>query len=247
MESGKPNGQSSSLDSLRTVEFRQTLRGYHIDDVDEYLERVAVDAEALQEQVRQAGERLRQAAERIAQLEGMLQEVQLQPQAAAPVSDDTLQRTLAAGPEVRRPDPGRSRGPGARARGRRRGARPQGARRRRAAGQVGHRGHRAAPARGDHEAGVDPRPARRRRRDHRTPHGERAQPVARRAERHAHVGRRARPADGLDPGAASRAAAHGPSQRRPAHHDRSRGRARTSPPSRHRTPSGAFPDTSRRP
>jgi cell division initiation protein len=95
MESGKPNGQSSSLDSLRTVEFRQTLRGYHIDDVDEYLERVAVDAEALQEQVRQAGERLRQAAERIAQLEGMLQESQLQPQAGAvQVSDDTLQRTL---------------------------------------------------------------------------------------------------------------------------------------------------------
>jgi DivIVA domain-containing protein len=94
MESGKPSGQGSSLDSLRTVEFRQTLRGYHIDDVDEYLERVAVDAEALQEQVRQAGERLRQAAERIAQLEGMLQEVQLQPQASAPVSDDTLQRTL---------------------------------------------------------------------------------------------------------------------------------------------------------
>jgi len=98
MESGKPNGQSSSLDSLRTVEFRQTLRGYHIDDVDEYLERVAVDAEALQEQVRQAGERLKQAAERIAQLEGMLQEAQLQPQSQASVatgvSDDTLQRTL---------------------------------------------------------------------------------------------------------------------------------------------------------
>ncbi len=94
MDSGKPSGQGSSLDSLRTVEFRQTLRGYHIDDVDEYLERVAVDAEALQEQVRQAGERLRQAAERIAQLEGMLQESQLQPQAATQVSDDTLQRTL---------------------------------------------------------------------------------------------------------------------------------------------------------
>src|SRR5580704_6437577 len=94
MDSGKPTGQSSSLDSLRTVEFRQTLRGYHIDNVDEYLERVAVDAEALQEQVRQAGERLRQAAERIAQLEGMLQEQQLQPQASAPVSDDTMQRTL---------------------------------------------------------------------------------------------------------------------------------------------------------
>jgi DivIVA domain-containing protein len=94
MDSGKSSGQTSSLDSLRTVEFRQTLRGYHIDDVDEYLERVAVDAEALQEQVRQAGERLKQAAERIAQLEGMLQEVQLQPQSGAAVSDDTLQRTL---------------------------------------------------------------------------------------------------------------------------------------------------------
>src|ERR1700681_577822 len=94
MDSGKSSGQTSSLDSLRTVEFRQTLRGYHIDDVDEYLERVAVDAEALQEQVRQAGERLKQAAERIAQLEGMLQEVQLQPQTSVAVSDDTLQRTL---------------------------------------------------------------------------------------------------------------------------------------------------------
>ncbi|HUI03859.1 MAG TPA: DivIVA domain-containing protein [Acidimicrobiales bacterium] len=97
MDSGKSSGQTSSLDSLRTVEFRQTLRGYHIDDVDEYLERVAVDAEALQEQLRQAGERLKQAAERIAQLEGMLQEAQQQQPAAASgsgVSDDTLQRTL---------------------------------------------------------------------------------------------------------------------------------------------------------
>jgi len=99
MDSGKPSGQASSLDSLRTVEFRQTLRGYHIDDVDEYLERVAVDAEALQEQLRQAGERLKQAAERIAQLETMVKELQDQPAAAAvatspAVTDDTLQRTL---------------------------------------------------------------------------------------------------------------------------------------------------------
>jgi DivIVA domain-containing protein len=96
MDSGKSSGQTSSLDSLRTVEFRQTLRGYHIDDVDEYLERVAVDAEALQEQLRQAGERLKQAAERIAQLEAMVQEVQSQPaaQSGQVVTDDTLQRTL---------------------------------------------------------------------------------------------------------------------------------------------------------
>ena len=96
------SSQQSSLDSLRTVEFRQTLRGYHIDDVDEYLERVAVEAEALQEQLRQANDRTKQAAERIAQLEKLLAEAREQreqiPVSAeeprADVTDDTLQRTL---------------------------------------------------------------------------------------------------------------------------------------------------------
>jgi cell division initiation protein len=97
MDSPK-SSQQSSLESLRTVEFRQTLRGYHIDDVDEYLERVAVDAEALQEQLRQANERTKQAADRIAQLEGKLAEreeagpAEREPTQA--VTDDTLQRTL---------------------------------------------------------------------------------------------------------------------------------------------------------
>jgi cell division initiation protein len=95
MDSPEPSSQSS-LDSLRTVEFRQTLRGYHIDDVDEYLERVAVEVEALQEQLRVAGERLRQAAERIAGLEQQLDEARRQP--AQPVasgpSDEALHRTL---------------------------------------------------------------------------------------------------------------------------------------------------------
>ena len=102
MESPKSSSQQSSLDSLRTVEFRQTLRGYHIDDVDEYLERVAVDAEALQEQMRQATERTRQATDRIAQLEQLLEQTQQeleQTRSQAPTppsapSDDTLQRTL---------------------------------------------------------------------------------------------------------------------------------------------------------
>jgi len=94
-----PSSSSSSLDSLRTVEFRQTLRGYHIDDVDEYLERVAVEAEALQEQYRQSNERIRQAADRIAQLEETIQQLQREPVSPtsgepAAVSDDTLQRTL---------------------------------------------------------------------------------------------------------------------------------------------------------
>src|ERR1700679_1901109 len=103
MDSPKSSSQQSSLDSLRTVEFRQTLRGYHIDDVDEYLERVAIEAEALQEQMRQSGDRMRQATERIAQLEQAAQQLEqqlesahtqapAQPVATAP--DDSLQRTL---------------------------------------------------------------------------------------------------------------------------------------------------------
>ena len=45
--------------------------------------------------MRQSGERLKQAADRIAQLEGMVQESQLAaPGGRSPVSDDTLQRTL---------------------------------------------------------------------------------------------------------------------------------------------------------
>jgi carbonic anhydrase len=45
----RPGGQPppSALDRLRTVEFRQTLRGYHIDDVDRYLEAVAAEVDAL--------------------------------------------------------------------------------------------------------------------------------------------------------------------------------------------------------
>lgn len=100
MDSSQPSSPASGLDSLRTVEFRQTLRGYHIDDVDEYLERVAVEVDALREQMRVATDRLRQAAERIGTLEQELDEARRQPEqtlsptAAAVATDDTLQRTL---------------------------------------------------------------------------------------------------------------------------------------------------------
>ncbi len=89
------DASQSALDSLRTVEFRETLKGYHRDDVDEYLEKAAVEAEGLQEQLRQSGERLRQAAERISQLETQLEQ-QPAPEVRtdASVPDDTLQRTL---------------------------------------------------------------------------------------------------------------------------------------------------------
>ncbi|MGD0881724.1 MAG: DivIVA domain-containing protein [Acidimicrobiales bacterium] len=94
------DASQSALDCLRTVEFRETLKGYHRDDVDEYLEKAAVEAEGLQEQLRQNTERLRKAAETIAQLETELAaKLEAPPQVVvAPaepvVPDDTLQRTL---------------------------------------------------------------------------------------------------------------------------------------------------------
>src|SRR5580692_2338176 len=88
------DASQSALDSLRTVEFRETLKGYHRDDVDEYLEKAAVEAEGLQEQLRQSGERLRQAAERISQLESALEQQPAAQPVQTVVGDDTLQRTL---------------------------------------------------------------------------------------------------------------------------------------------------------
>ncbi len=93
---------SSILDTLRTVEFRLGLKGYNVDEVDEYLDRAAQEAEALQEHTRQLNERLRQASDRIVQLE---RDVRSAPIAAAAdggaaasvdagLSDETLQRTL---------------------------------------------------------------------------------------------------------------------------------------------------------
>jgi len=95
---------SSILDTLRTVEFRLGLKGYNVDEVDEYLDKAAQEAEGLQEHVRQLNERLRQASDRIATLE---REKRSAPAAAegdavaaaaagdaATLSDETLQRTL---------------------------------------------------------------------------------------------------------------------------------------------------------
>ena len=106
MESPPPPPSPSVLETLRTVEFRLGLKGYNVDEVDEYLEKAAVEAEGLQEQFRQANERLRQATERISQLEAERRSAPGVPAvaAAAAVSDDTLQEHAAPGPEVRRPD-----------------------------------------------------------------------------------------------------------------------------------------------
>ena len=121
---------SSILDTLRTVEFRLGLKGYNVDEVDEYLDKAAQEAEALQEHVRQLNERLRQASERIAQLER--DEAAAPPgrgggrrgagaAAAAAAEHGALRRDAAAHaparPEVRRPDEAGERGGGGGRRG----------------------------------------------------------------------------------------------------------------------------------
>ncbi len=104
MDSGQST-QQPILETLRTVEFRLGLKGYNVDEVDEYLEKAAVEAERLTEQLRQTTERLRQASERIAQLESgaappppaPAPPTEVTPAAApvpAAVADDSLQQTL---------------------------------------------------------------------------------------------------------------------------------------------------------
>jgi cell division initiation protein len=94
---------SSSLDGLRTVEFRQVVRGYHTNEVDDYLERVAVEVEALQELYRQSNDLVKEETDRIAQLEQVVEQLQSgqsrsEPQSAA-LSDDTLQHMLMSAQE----------------------------------------------------------------------------------------------------------------------------------------------------
>jgi len=59
----------SALDALRTAEFRLSLRGYDVDEVDDFLERAAVEADQLREQVRQTSAQASQAADRLRRLE----------------------------------------------------------------------------------------------------------------------------------------------------------------------------------
>jgi cell division initiation protein len=65
--------------TLREVEFREKMRGYHPEDVDQFLERVAAGIEVLQERHRQATERAQRAEQAANEAGG---------------SDETLRRTL---------------------------------------------------------------------------------------------------------------------------------------------------------
>src|SRR4029077_19513542 len=65
--------------TLREVEFREKMRGYHPEDVDQFLERVAAGIEVLQDRLRQSLERAQRAEAQLAEGGG---------------TDDALRRTL---------------------------------------------------------------------------------------------------------------------------------------------------------
>jgi len=65
--------------TLREVEFREKMRGYHPEDVDQFLERVAAGIEVLQDRLRQAIERAQRAEQAATDAGG---------------NDDSLRRTL---------------------------------------------------------------------------------------------------------------------------------------------------------
>jgi DivIVA domain-containing protein len=65
--------------TLREVEFREKMRGYHPEDVDQFLEEVAAGLEVLQDRLRQAMERAQRAEAAAAESGG---------------TDETLRRTL---------------------------------------------------------------------------------------------------------------------------------------------------------
>ncbi len=70
--------------TLREVEFREKLRGYSQDEVDEFLERVAEGVELLHDRLRQAAEKANRAEQRASS----------EPHREATADDDTLRRTL---------------------------------------------------------------------------------------------------------------------------------------------------------
>ena len=73
------HGMDVSPKTLREVEFREKMRGYHPEDVDHFLEEVAAGLEMLQERLRQAVERAQRAEAAASDASG---------------SDETLRKTL---------------------------------------------------------------------------------------------------------------------------------------------------------
>jgi cell division initiation protein len=59
----------SALDAIDTVAFKVGLKGYNVDEVDEFLERLSLEVRQLKDLAHQQRQQLRQAAERIGQLD----------------------------------------------------------------------------------------------------------------------------------------------------------------------------------
>jgi DivIVA domain-containing protein len=59
---------TSALDTIDTVAFKVGLKGYNVDEVDDFLERLSVEVRQLKDLAQQQRQQLRQAAERISQL-----------------------------------------------------------------------------------------------------------------------------------------------------------------------------------
>ena len=89
------DASQSALDSLRTVEFRETLKGYHRDDVDEYLEKAAVEAEGCRSSSARAASGCARPRSASPSWRRRSSSSRASPPPAEPaVADDTLQRTL---------------------------------------------------------------------------------------------------------------------------------------------------------
>jgi len=59
----------SAIDAIDTVAFKVNLKGYNVDEVDEFLERLSTEVRQLKDLAHQQRQQLRQAAERISQLD----------------------------------------------------------------------------------------------------------------------------------------------------------------------------------
>jgi DivIVA domain-containing protein len=59
----------SAIDAIDTVAFKIGVRGYNVDEVDDFLERLSGEVHQLKELVQQQRQQLRQAGERINQLD----------------------------------------------------------------------------------------------------------------------------------------------------------------------------------
>jgi DivIVA domain-containing protein len=55
----------SALDAIDTVAFKVGLKGYNVDEVDDFLERLSLEVRQLKDLAQQQRQQLRQAAERI--------------------------------------------------------------------------------------------------------------------------------------------------------------------------------------